>query len=268
MWLQSIPESHRPLLVREVVCTPMVVHHPGVKQLRLHDLLKPDVRIPLRAEHRRGNPTDLYQRSVESGPGHSALRRANIYPTSDRQPILVRTGKLIKFGSHYRQRHIHSHFSRGHGQRKCELNAFLIAPLRKGSTGAAFAGIRIERYALLIDQVLDHDVIDLCHHAHTTYEPVASRRGRFYAHSGHQWTGILDGYDWSPAPSEMLKIGPVQIQKAIGRALGCIDQVRVVALLHQRYQISGFGIQGRAQVMIDERLAADGYRMCRRRRLL
>src|SRR5580704_1858164 len=96
---QSIPENHRSLLVREVVRTPMVIHHPGVKQLSLLDLLKPEVRIPLRTEHRRGNPTDLYQRSVESGPGHSALGRANVYPTSDRQPILVRTGKLIKFGS-------------------------------------------------------------------------------------------------------------------------------------------------------------------------
>src|ERR1700758_678188 len=58
---ERIPKLDESILVRAVICSPMIVHDPGIKLLCGLDMLTPDLRMGLRAQHGGRDRADFNQ---------------------------------------------------------------------------------------------------------------------------------------------------------------------------------------------------------------
>src|SRR5579859_8084784 len=121
MQTKRISKLSDPILMRAVIRSPMIVHGPGIELLRGLNMLTPNVRMGLRAKHGGRKKAYFNQRRVKCRTGHSVVRICNIDPPAHRQPILARSRKLIKFGTHDCKRDIDANLTVLDGKRKCEL---------------------------------------------------------------------------------------------------------------------------------------------------
>src|SRR5271170_2483135 len=150
MRTKCVPKLDESILIRTVIRSPMVVHHPGIKLLCGLNMLTPDLRMGLRAQHRGRKKADFNQRSIKCRASYSVLRICYIDPPSHGQPVLARSWKLIDFGTHYCKRNVDVNLTVLDGKRKCELHAFLGFMLRKIYCKLAFARVRIKGCTLLV----------------------------------------------------------------------------------------------------------------------
>src|SRR5206468_10271379 len=121
----------------------MIVDHPRIKLLCGLNMLTPDLRMGLRAQHGGRERADFDQRCIKCCTCDAVLCVGNIYPSAHRQPILAGSWKLINFGAHYCKRNIDVDLTVLNGKWKGKLHAFFGPTLSKISTRPIFAWVRI-----------------------------------------------------------------------------------------------------------------------------
>ena len=194
MRTKCIPKLDESILIRTVIRSPMIVHHPGIKLLCGLNMLTPDLRMGLRAQHGGRKRADFNKRRIKCRTSDAVLCICYIDPPAHRQPVLARSRKLINFGTHHCERNVDVNLTVLDGKRKCELHAFLGFMLRKIYGGPIFAWMRIEGCTFLVYGVEYFNPIHIGLQSHTTNKVHTPRCGRLDTDRGNEGTGFLD-YD-------------------------------------------------------------------------
>jgi len=106
MRAKRIPKLDESILIRAVIRSPMIVDHPGIKLLRGLNMLTPNLRMGLRAQHGGRQSADFSQRRIKCRTSDAVLCICYVDPAAHRQPVLARSRKLINFRTHYCKRNV------------------------------------------------------------------------------------------------------------------------------------------------------------------